>query len=50
MERFIPYAKQSKKAKRKSDRARRQSWGEINPVTRKADNKKAYRRTKPARW
>ena len=50
MERFIPYAKQSKKAKRKSDRARRQSWGEINPVTRKADNKKAYRRTKPSRW
>ena len=50
MERFIPYAKQSKKAQRESNRSRRQSWGEINPVTRRADNKKAYRRTKPSRW
>ncbi len=50
MERFIPYEKQSKKAQREQDRSRRQDWGTINPVTRKAENKKAYRRTKPSRW
>ena len=38
MEKFIPYEKLSKKEKRKLDNARRQTWGALNPTTRKSDN------------
>ena len=41
MEKFIPYEKLSKKEKRKNDQARRQTWGDLNPVTRKPENSKA---------
>ena len=34
MGKFIPYEKLSKKEKRKIDRAKRQTWSELNPVTR----------------
>ena len=50
MEKFIPYEKLSKKEKRKIDRARRQTWGELNPVTRKPENSKAYNRNKARNW
>ena len=40
MEKFIPYEKLSKKEKRKMDLAKRQTWGELNPVTRKPENSK----------
>ena len=50
MEKFIPYGKLSKKEKRKLDNARRGSWGEINPVTRKPENSKAYNRSKARNW
>ena len=50
MEKFIPYEKLSKKEKRKIDQARRQSWGELNPVTRKPANSKAYNRSKARNW
>ena len=40
MEKFIPYEKLSKKEKRKIDQAKRQTWGELNPVTRKPANSK----------
>ena len=43
---FIPYDKLSKKKRREADRARRGSWGGINPVTRRPDNPKAYKRKK----
>lgn len=46
MEKFIPYEKQSKKAKKALNSARRGSWGAVNPVTRKPENPKAYKRTK----
>ena len=46
MEKFVPYEKLSKKEKRKRDAARRGSWGEISPVTRKAKNLKVYDRKK----
>ena len=46
MERFIPYEKLSKKEKRKLDQARRQTWGDLNPVTRKPENSRAYNRQK----
>ena len=50
MEKFIPYEKLSKKEKRKIDQARRQTWGELNPVTRKPENSKAYNRNKTRNW
>ena len=50
MEKFIPYEKLSKKEKRKLDAAKRRTWGEINPVTRKPQNSKAYNRKKAQDW
>ena len=50
MEKFIPYEKLSKKEKRKQDLAKRQTWGELNPVTRKPENSKAYNRNKARNW
>ena len=50
MEKFIPYEKLSKKEKRKMDQARRQTWGELNPVTRKPENSKAYNRKRTQDW
>lgn len=50
MEKFIPYEKLSKKEKRKIDHARRQTWGKLNPVTRKPVNSKAYNRRKSQEW
>ena len=50
MEKFIPYEKLSKKGKRKLDLAKRQTWGELNPVTRKPENSKAYNRNKARNW
>ena len=50
MEKFIPYEKLSKKEKRKVDQVRRQTWGELNPVTRKPTNSKAYSRRKSQNW
>ena len=46
MEKFIPYEKLSKKKKRVLDAARRGSWGGLSPVTRRAENPKAYKRKK----
>ena len=50
MERFIPYEKLSKKEQRKQNRARRGGWGAMNPVTRRSENPKAYRRNKARSW
>ena len=50
MEKFVPYEKLSKKEKRKVDAARRNTWGELNPVTRKPENSKAYCRNKARNW
>ena len=50
MEKFIPYEKLSKKEKRKLDLAKRQTWGELNPVIRKPENSKAYNRNKARNW
>ena len=50
MEKFIPYEKLSKKEKRKMDLAKRQTWGELNPVTRKPRNSIAYNRNKSRNW
>lgn len=50
MEKFIPYEKLSKKKRRELAIARRGSWGALNPVTRKPENPKAYKRKKARKW
>ena len=50
MKKFIPYERFSKKEKRKLDFVRRQTWGELNPVTRKPINSKAYNGRKAQDW
>ena len=46
MKKYIAYAKLSKKEKRKIDNGMRKTWGDLNPVTRKPTNSKAYNRKK----
>ncbi len=46
MEKFIPKEKLSKKKKRELNAAKRNTWGALNPITRKPDNPKAYNRRK----
>ena len=50
MNRMIPLKKQSKRAQRAQHSQKRATWGEINPVTRTTENKKAYNRKKSPRW
>jgi hypothetical protein len=50
MEKFIPFEKLSKREKREHNRLRRSDWGNLNPVTRRAKNPKAYDRSKARRW
>lgn len=50
MEKYIPYAKLSKKEKQKRDRENRNTWGSFSPVTRKPENSKAYNRRKAQNW
>jgi hypothetical protein len=50
MEKIIPYEKLSKKEKRKADAIRRGTWGDMNPVTRKPENSRAYNRRKAQSW
>jgi len=40
----------SKKEKRKPDQAKRQTWGDLNPITRKPENSKAYNRKISQAW
>ena len=46
MKKYIAYEKLSKKEKKKIDNGKRKTWGDINPVTRKPINSKAYNRKK----
>ncbi|MBQ2469276.1 MAG: hypothetical protein II503_06265 [Clostridia bacterium] len=48
MAKFIPKAKMSKKARRELAKQNRVTW-DMNPVTRKTENKKAYNRKKNSR-
>jgi hypothetical protein len=50
MEKFTPYEKLSKKEKKKIDAARRLTWGDFSPVTRKPQNSRAYNRKKAQNW
>ncbi|MBQ7002745.1 MAG: hypothetical protein IJN11_02635 [Oscillospiraceae bacterium] len=44
MEKFVPYEKMSKKAKKELDARRRGDWGLCHPASRQEENRKAYRR------
>lgn len=46
MDKFIPFEKLSKRKKREQLAQKRRTWGEINPVTKKPENPKAYKRVK----
>ena len=46
MKKFISFDKLSKKKQREENKKRRRSWGNLNPVTRKPPNSKAYDRRK----
>lgn len=46
---MIPYAKLSKKEKRRVDAAKRGTWYGLSPVTRKPANSRAYHRGKAKR-
>ncbi len=50
MKQFVPYEKLSKKQKKEIDKARRATWGDVSPVTRKIESAKAYNRKKHQRW
>lgn len=50
MTKFVPYEKMSKKQQREQNALRRATWGELNPVTRKPENSKAYNRRKAQQW
>jgi hypothetical protein len=50
MEKMIPYGKLSKKEQRKMNQVKRQTWGTLNPVTRKPESSKAYNRRKAQSW
>jgi hypothetical protein len=49
LEKFIPFEKLSKKKQRELHAKRRGTWGNVNPVTRKPKNPKAYDRKKARR-
>ena len=50
MVKYVSYEKLSKKKKRELNAKRRNSWGALNPVTRKPANPKAYDRKKARKW
>ena len=50
MEKFVPFEKLSKKKQRELNAAKRNTWGPMNPVTRKPENSKAYNRRKAQSW
>lgn len=50
MEKFIPYAKLSKREKQKRTQAKRQTWGELKPVTRRVESAKVYNRKRNRMW
>ncbi len=46
MKRSIPYEKQSKRKRREQDLIKRETWGDIKPITRRIESAKIYRRKK----
>lgn len=46
MDKYVPFGKLSKKKQRELNAKRRGTWGQIDPVTRRPKNPKAYDRKK----
>ena len=46
MNKHIPFEKLSKRKQRDANTRRRRSWGELNPVTRRPPNPRAYNRNR----
>ena len=49
MKQYVPLEKRSKKEQKAYYAAQRGSWGDVNPVTRRSENPKAYNRQKSRR-
>ena len=49
MKAFVPYEKLSKKQRKEIDKAKRATWGEVVPVTKRIDSAKIYNRKKHQR-
>lgn len=50
MAKFIPFVKLSKKTQQEINKSRRKNWGNIDPVTKRSANSKAYNRKKARAW
>ena len=50
MDKKIPYGKLQKKQQQQIAAEQRGSWGSMQPVTRKVENKKAYNRKRARQW
>ena len=50
MAKFIPFVKLSKKTQQEINKSRRKNWGNIDPVTKRPENSKAYNRKKARAW
>lgn len=49
MKGFVQYEKLSKKQKREIDKAKRMTWGDVSPVTKKIESAKLYNRKRHQR-
>jgi len=49
-QKYVPLEKRSKKQQNEFHNAQRKDWGNLNPVTRKVPNAKAYNRKKARQW
>jgi len=49
-QKYVPIEKQSKRKQKEFYSTQRRDWGNVNPVTRKTPNIKAYDRKKSKRW
>lgn len=50
MDKFVPYEKLSKSKKRELNSKKRNTWGTLNPGTRKIESKKRYNRKRAGKW
>ena len=46
MKQYVPIEKRSKKEQKAYYASKRNTWGELSPVTRRSENPKAYNRQK----
>lgn len=49
MKGFVQYEKLSKKQKKEINQAKRMTWGDVNPVSKKIESAKIYNRKKHQR-